>query len=231
MVAGQEPKPVPTPTEPWVAEVPKNSTFTITITYSDPSSQSENATVTNSDRPIKVQVWRDSHVHRILVDHANGAVSEGFLFDSGFVIRSTANSQKTFVSQSGSGRYAALDLFSKDFQGTQWIAERFYQGVGQTENGPVYLYEQQPAPQPKVLVEGDAPPQGYRPLDYMQLNASIHVDSKTPATVRIGSTNYAFSPIESWSGKITVPENFQSSAESFAKQMQVLEALRKGNTK
>lgn len=226
----QESTPVPPPTPPWVAEVPENSTFTIAITYSDTPAQPEgNAPekTSTSDRPVKVQVWRGSQARRILVHHANGETSEGFLFDSKFAIRSTANSQKTFVSQSGTGRDASLDMFTTAFQGTQWIAQSYYRAAEKTDAGYVYLYEQPASAPPTAPTNSGGPPPGFRALDHMQLKAAIRADTKTPVTVQLGPATYTFSAIEPWDGKIEMPQNFKSSAQGFSKELKVLDALRK----
>jgi hypothetical protein len=216
-----------------VTEPPAGSTYTISITYSDIPTEltASGQAVSNflGDRPVKVQVWRDAKSRRILVDHANGVKSEGFLFDSGFVIRSTANSDKTFVSVGGKGRDASLDFFTKDFQGTQWLDMKFYTGIQQADGQPIYTFHQPAGSPPVIDTSDEGLPPNYTQLDYMELTAQLRAADKSPIVVTLGPATYSFSPVQPWSGTITLPENFKTSAENFTQELSIIEALRKKN--
>jgi hypothetical protein len=230
----EEPKP-PLPVPPFVASPPPNSTYTVTIKYSDegeavPDATKRPRTKPENDRPLSIQVWQDAKNRKIVVQHANGQKSEGYLFDSGFVIRSTANSNQTFVSSSNRGRDASLDIFTKDFPGTQWIDRSLYTGARKVEGQEYYSYFQTAGnPPPVSESEGSSPASGYNPIDHMELKALIRAADMMPSVVQLGPATYTFSPMQAWPGLITMPDNFKSSAESFTKEMSILEAFRKKN--
>jgi hypothetical protein len=225
--------PILPPMAPLVAEVPPNSTFSVAITYADEPQpalpQEQTRPQPKSDRPRLVQVWRDSKSRRILVEHANGAKSEGFLFDSGFVVRSTGNSNKTFVAAGATGRDASLDIFTLAFPGTQWIDLKFYKGSKKDGYGDVYYYEQEPGNSSPAGADGGSGgvPSGYKQLDYMRLEAFIRLPDKMPAVVTLGPATYTFTTPQPWDGTISMPDNFKASAESFTKELNILEALKK----
>ncbi len=224
------PTPIPPPEPPFVAEPRPGTTYGITVKYEDAPQASDGGTaqaqkpVPKTDRPVAVVVKLDAKSRQITVNHANGAVSEGYLFDSGFVIRSTANSEKTFVSAAAKGASALMEMFTKDFQGTQWIERAHYKGVEKLDGVDCYVFFR--AAEPMPTFQGDGPPPGYDPLKYEDLKAFIRVADKTPALVQLGPASYHYSPVQPWNGTIALPDNFKSSAEEFTKQLAVIEALR-----
>lgn len=187
--------------------------------------------IPESDRPLSLQVWRDEKKRRILVEHANGVQTEGYLFESGYVVRSTANSDNAFVSQGEGGRAAVTSLFSRDFHGTQWLDMAFYIGTEAGEDGAFYLFEQPAShpPQPIVTDAQALPTSDFDPLKYQLLSAKLHAPSKFPAEVRLGGTVYTFSPVEKWEGTVSMPQKFTQAAQEFTQELSVIEAIRNKN--
>lgn len=232
---GQENPPPPPPEPPLVLEPPPSSTFTISISYLN--APAAHATLGmpqpqfGSDRPVFVQIWRDTSKRRILVKHANGNETEGYLFETGYVIRSTANSRHGFVSQAEGGRRAAHSLYTRHFPGTQWLDMKFYKGIETDKNESFYVFEQQPStkPQPVLNDPNALPPPDYDPLEYEFLRAKLRVPDKIPSEVQVGGVIYRYSPIQAWSGTISMPAEFQLAAEQFTKELSTLEVFRKKN--
>lgn len=240
------PTPVPPPEPPLTIEPPPYSTFTITVTYgpktggeeqNQPPAAAEPRDILKGDRPVFVQIWRDDTRRRIFVRHANGVETEGYLFESGYVVRSTANSEEAFVALAEGGRGATETLYSRHFPGTQWLDMSLYKGVSQVKEGDgvksFYLFEQPPStsPEPVINDPNALPPPGYDALAYKHLAAKLHAPSKIPAEIRIGHIVYTFSPIQPWRGTIQMPPNFESAAERFTRERSVLDTFRRKNNR
>ncbi|MCX7712630.1 MAG: hypothetical protein N2035_03040 [Chthoniobacterales bacterium] len=235
------PPPPPPPQLPLFLEIPPNTTFSITIQYADTPSQEEaklmelsgNQTSPTTDRPVFVQFWRDSNNIRIALKHENNVQTEGYLFESGFLVRSTANNEQAFVTPADSGRRSIQSFYTKFFPATQWLDMKFYKGTTQTETGEVfYVFEQPPTNKPlPQLAPGESPPPDFDPWEYVLMTAKLRVPTKYPAEIKIGDTTYQFSPIEKWTGSISLPSNFRQAAENFTQQISIIEAFRKKNQK
>lgn len=219
--AESERKPAPDLLNPIVPEPPPHSTYSILIAY---ASTSQSAS--NGERPVKIEVWRDAGSRKIVVTHANGVQSEGYLFDSGFVVRSTADPNKTFVSPGTSGMSASFDYFTKEFQGSQWVDRKWYQGVMDSEEGRFHAFLKEPDPLPVLENENQEMPTGFQPINHMPLEASLRLEDQTPAFIRLGDTTYTFTPIKNWQGTIEMPESFRESADSFVREAGILERFK-----
>lgn len=224
----------PSPQPPLVLEIPSGSTFSIRISYGssenlEDSTVSQNQTIPATDRPILVQFWKDTKNIKILVKHENNVETEGYLFESGFLVRSTANNEQAFVSAAEPVRRSTQTFYTKYFPFTQWLDMKFYKGVTFDENGQAYYeFEQPPTTKPyPVLEPGESPPPDFDPLEYMWLHAKLVAPSKYPHEISIGETSYRFSPVEKWSGVVTMPEQFKQAAEEFTEQLSIIEAFRK----
>lgn len=238
------PTPVPPPQPPLSLEIPPRSTYTIQISYQGiPSVANSTASLYGEpspsptpnllgDKPVSLQVWRDDKTCRIVVEHANGQKSEGYIFPNGFVVRSTSNSQSGFVSSAPSGRSASTSLFTPHFQGTQWLDMAFYKGLESGENGEAfYIFEQPPSKEPLPIInEANAlPDTNYDPLRWEYLRAKLRAPDKKPVEIQIGNTIYHFGPIERWTGTITLPSQYRETVEQYSKELSIIEAFRKKN--
>lgn len=230
-VFGQNPQPPleEKPTAPFVAEPPKSSTFSVAISYSDipapaPGGQGAKAEPAPiPERPTSVTVWKDAATQRTVVKYASGASAEGYLFDSGFAIRSTRGAKETFVTTTGKGAAASLEVFANDYPGTQWIGLSYFKGIEQRDGEPVFVYEK-PA---KVLTSSsDGPPPDFRPFDAISAVGYIRVKDKTPVAVILGPATYTFSQTQPWTETLTLPKNFRSTADDYKKGLSILEALK-----
>lgn len=237
LIAKAQPAPTPPPpTAPFVATPQKNTMWSIKVTREDDLKEAKSGEPAQNDPRVKnrelleeIAVQKDDKVTRIVASYTTGNKQEGYLVQDHFAVRSTVNSNEAVVMEAAKGKNGSMEIFTTDFQGTQWIDLPYYQGVEKLGETLCYVFARQPnkaEPPEENAGPNAAPPLSFMPLNFMPLKAYIDAKTKIPVRVQLGPTTYDYSPIAPLGGTISLPASFVEAAREYTRQMEILQRLK-----
>lgn len=189
------------PDPPYVRTPPNGSQWSMTIRHDDSSASKENPGRAVRPERLVVKIGRQG-VQRGVVSYSDGTSSE-FYGAGGLVLSPARNTGRILIREGVSSSPFSLEV--SGFPGTGWLNAKSYQGSEERDDEALLRF--------KTInrVYGD------QELAETFV-ALIEANSRYPKSVELPGSTYEFSPVESYSGDVQLPNDYRAALEAWLKQ-------------